>query len=600
MTEFLQKTKDEILSLACAINKTNDLELVTKEENDNFFTQNQKIAQDKTLKIAKTESFKDFRALSDLAICYMAFHDRNIHNYEKNIEDLEEEEKYIIDDFEKMRLVKTSKDQFAGIAKNIIEKIDEDLDFALANSGYSNLQLILLHELFLSEPEFMPTKLRQEIANISVNFDQKIRRKITKIAKNYQNQQDFINSTKDFLQFLRENSQQQEQDQQDEEQKNDNNNEQEKQDQPSINQENIESERKEKDDESSSPKTEEIKDQEQKIGSSKSYDGEDFSQIKSKINSAQIQEDGIEYKNKYEFFTNKFDEIILPSKLVDKYELESLRQNLDFKMEKLESISKKLTIKLKKKLLAKQKINIEHSESEGILNRKKLSQIVANPFEQKVFIKENKHDYQDTIVTILLDNSGSMRGTPIVMSALASQILAEILEKFAIKTEIIGFTTADWKGGKSRKIWESKGRKKNPGRLNDLRHIIYKSANQSFKKAKNNLGLMLKEGILKENIDGEALLFAKSRLMQREENRKILMVISDGTPVDDSTNSANSEDILIDHLHHVVKKIEKENKIELVGIGIGHNVGEFYQNSITIKNIDELGDVMIKKLVDLI
>ena len=175
-----------------------------------------------------------------------------------------------------------------------------------------------------------------------------------------------------------------------------------------------------------------------------------------------------------------------------------------------------------------------------------------------------------------------------------------ILENFSIKTEIIGFTTSDWKGGKARKLWESSGRPLNPGRLNELRHIIYKHFNWKFKKAKTNLGLMLKEGILKENIDGEALLFARSRLMQQSEKRKILLVISDGTPVDDSTNSANENDILTNHLHHVIKKIEKAKKIEIVGIGIGHATDEFYRNSTMIKSAEELGDVMIEKIVGLV
>ena len=235
-----------------------------------------------------------------------------------------------------------------------------------------------------------------------------------------------------------------------------------------------------------------------------------------------------------------------------------------------------------------------------ILDRKKLVRMVIDPMMEDVWISNKIHEYQDTALTILIDNSGSMRGNPIVMSALACEIIAEILEKYSVKTEIIGFTTADWKGGRPRKLWESSGRARNPGRLNELRHIIYKHFNQKFKKSRINLGLMLKEGLLKENIDGEALLFARARLMQQSEKRKILMVISDGTPVDDSTASANDGDILAEHLRHVINKIEKQTQIEIVGVGIGHTTEEFYRNSITIRSLEELGDVMIEKITDLL
>ncbi len=310
--------------------------------------------------------------------------------------------------------------------------------------------------------------------------------------------------------------------------------------------------------------------------------------------------DEIEFKNPYKIYSSHFDEIIFPQKLVAKNELDMLRDQLDLRLAKLSSISRKMSLKLKKKLLSKRDSFLEFDSSRGILDRKKLTRLILDPMQNDVWINSKVHEYQDIALTILLDNSGSMRGNPIVMSALACEIIAQILEKFFVKTEIIGFTTADWRGGRVRKLWESARRPKNPGRLNELRHIIYKHFNQRFGKARVNLGLMLKEGIIKENIDGEALLFARSRLMQQSEKRKILLVISDGTPVDDSTLSANDNDILSDHLHHVVNKIEKSGKIEIVAIGIGHSAGEFYRNSITIKNSDELGDVMIEKITQLL
>jgi cobaltochelatase CobT len=277
-----------------------------------------------------------------------------------------------------------------------------------------------------------------------------------------------------------------------------------------------------------------------------------------------------------------------------------LRDQLDIKLKKLNGISNHLTGKLKRKLLAKKNVTHEYNKEDGMLDRKKMTQAITRPFSGNNYMVINEYNYQDTVVCLLLDNSGSMRGNPITMSAMACELIAKILEKFGIKTEILGFTTVDWRGGKSRKLWESSGKPSNPGRLSDLRHIIYKNANQSFKKSRVNLGLMLKEGILKENIDGEALIWAKKRLDARNEQRKILMIISDGTPVDDSTNSNNQNDILSNHLHHVIAKIEKHSDIEITAIGIGHDVKSFYKNSLTISNIDDLGDVMIDRICQLL
>ena len=318
------------------------------------------------------------------------------------------------------------------------------------------------------------------------------------------------------------------------------------------------------------------------------------------VDQTTIDPNQIAFKKSYKIYTDKFDEIIFPNKLIKNDELKNLRHQLDLRINKMQSISKKMRMKLKRKLLSKRNCYMDYDASRGVLDRKKLSRIIINPFIEDIWVNNKTHEYQDTALTILLDNSGSMRGNPIITSALACEIIADILQNFAVKTEIIGFTTADWKGGRVKKLWEMSGRPANPGRLNELRHIVYKHFNQNFKKARINLGLMLKEGILKENIDGEALLFAKSRLMQQSEKRKILLVISDGTPVDDSTTFVNDKDILSQHLHHVINNIEKKSKIEIVGIGIGHSTSEFYRNSIAIKNVEELGDVMIDKIADLL
>ena len=303
------------------------------------------------------------------------------------------------------------------------------------------------------------------------------------------------------------------------------------------------------------------------------------------------------FSKAYKIFNSSFDEVIYPAKYLGKPELDLLLSQLMAKIATLKTVSNKISLKFKQKLLSK-KNNILEYQQLGVLNRKKLTQIVLNPHLENIFINQKNHDYQNTTITLLLDNSGSMRGMPIVISAMSCQIIATILERFGVKTEIIGFTTVDWKGGKVKKLWEMSGRPSEPGRLNQLRHIIYKHSKQSFKKAKINLGLMLKEGLLKENIDGEALLFAKARLMQQSEKRKILVVISDGNPVDDSTNSANGYDILSWHLQKVIWQIEKQQKIEVIGIGIGHDLQRFYQNSITIDNLEDLGNVLIAKISD--
>ena len=233
---------------------------------------------------------------------------------------------------------------------------------------------------------------------------------------------------------------------------------------------------------------------------------------------------------------------------------------------------------------------------EGLLDSSKLTRIIMDPYNSLSFMKEKDLDFKDTIVTLLIDNSGSMRGRPITIAALCADILSRTLERCSVKVEILGFTTKNWKGGKSRETWTQINKPKNPGRLNDLRHIIYKGADTHWRKSKDNIGLMLKEGLLKENIDGEAISWAYSRLKKRKEERKILMVISDGAPVDDSTLSVNSGDFLEKNLKKIVKFIEDKSNIEILAIGIGHDVSRYYKKAIKITDVQELGDVMISQL----
>ena len=311
-----------------------------------------------------------------------------------------------------------------------------------------------------------------------------------------------------------------------------------------------------------------------------------------KVLQKKINEIHIDYK----IFTSKFDEVTKAENLENSEEAFKLRKTLDQQLIGFQDIITKLANKLQRQLLAKQNRAWKFDLEEGLLDSSKLPRIIMDPYNSLSFKKEKDLDFKDTIVTLLIDNSGSMRGRPITIAAICADILSRTLERCSVKVEILGFTTKNWKGGQSREYWNKNGKPKTPGRLNDLRHIIYKGADTHWRQAKNNLGLMLKEGLLKENIDGEAISWAFNRLKKRKEERKILMVISDGAPVDDSTLSVNSGDFLEKHLKKIVKFIEEKSEIEILAIGIGHDVSRYYNRAIKITDVNELGDVMISQL----
>jgi len=298
----------------------------------------------------------------------------------------------------------------------------------------------------------------------------------------------------------------------------------------------------------------------------------------------------------YKIFTTEFDEIAKAEILEDIKETKKLRKNLDQQLVGFQDLITKLANKLQRQLLAKQNRAWEFDLEDGLLDSSKLTRIIMDPYNSLSFMKEKDLDFKDTIVTLLIDNSGSMRGRPITIAALCADILSRTLERCSVKVEVLGFTTKNWKGGKSREAWAKTDKPKNPGRLNDLRHIIYKGADTQWRQAKNNIGLMLKEGLLKENIDGEAISWAYNRIKKRKEERKILMVISDGAPVDDSTLSVNSGDFLEKHLKKMVKFVETKSDVEILAIGIGHDVSRYYNKAIKITDVHELGDVMISQL----
>ena len=304
-------------------------------------------------------------------------------------------------------------------------------------------------------------------------------------------------------------------------------------------------------------------------------------------------------ENVYKPYVRAFDEEVDADDLCDAEELGRLRQQLDQQLQHLQGVVSKLANRLQRKLMAQQTRSWDFDLDEGMLDAGRLARVVTNPLLSLSFKRERDTEFRDTVVTLLIDNSGSMRGRPITVAAMCGDILSRTLERCGVKTEVLGFTTRAWKGGQARERWVADGKPRNPGRLNDLRHIIYKSAEAPWRRARKNLGLMLREGLLKENIDGEALLWAYRRLLSRPEHRRILMVISDGAPVDDSTLSVNPGNYLEKHLREVIREIENRDAVELIAIGIGHDVTRYYRRAVTIVDAEELGGTMMKKLTEL-
>ena len=301
----------------------------------------------------------------------------------------------------------------------------------------------------------------------------------------------------------------------------------------------------------------------------------------------------------YRIYTVRFDEVVKAEDLCDAEELDRLRSFLDKQLLHLQHVVTRLANRLQRRLMAQQNRAWEFDQEEGLLDTARLPRVVIDPMHPLSFKRETDTTFRDTVVTLLLDNSGSMRGRPITVAATCADILARTLERCGVKVEILGFTTRAWKGGQSRERWLADGKPPHPGRLNDLRHIVYKAADSPWRRARRNLGLMMREGLLKENIDGEALAWAHARLLARPEARRILMMISDGAPVDDSTLSVNPGNYLERHLRQVIEEIETRSPVELIAVGIGHDVTRYYRRAVTIVDAEELGGVMTEKLAEL-
>ncbi len=496
---------------------------------------------------------------------------------------------------EKIRYESLGGKMLKGIKKNFNDNYNQIISLKRKDQ-LKNKDDVTIHEAFelYMLKEFHDIKLNS-LTNKMLSFwenelNQSIGKHMDFLKRNLENQNNYSSKFLEIFNqmdiFQNEDNEETKRENQDEDQNNPSNQDQES--------ENEETDEKKKDEENKTSLDSEYNIDEYKLDEQLvDTDSEN------KKNEEVIQKKSNNINLEYKVFTNQFDEITKAENLENADEANKLRKTLDQQLISFQDIITKLANKLQRQLLAKQNRAWEFDLEEGLLDSSKLPRIIMDPYNSLSFKKEKDLDFKDTVVTLLIDNSGSMRGRPITIAAICADILSRTLERCSVKVEILGFTTKNWKGGQSRELWNKKSKPKTPGRLNDLRHIIYKSADTHWRQVKNNLGLMLKEGLLKENIDGEAISWAFNRIKKRKEERKILMVISDGAPVDDSTLSVNSGDFLEKHLKKIVRYIEEKTEVEILAIGIGHDVSRYYSRAIKITDVNELGDVMISQLSSL-
>ncbi len=491
---------------------------------------------------------------------------------------------------EKIRYELVGSKNYLGIKKNIIKFYEKKIEQIKETSSKEDTSILTAFEIYLLSKLFsfkLNTKGKKILNFWKKDFDREFLKKEKFLHENINNQEIYNKTFSNIIKNINI--------------RDDDLTENKKQDNKENNQEPQSNYNENEDKESSDKKEQQGKldidydvsefrmEEQNSDGSKEEYSSDNITQ---KLN---LYNNNLDYK----VFTTEFDEILKAENIEKIDEIVKLRKNLDQQLLNFKDLITKLANKLQRQLLAKQNRSWEFDLEEGLLDSSKLTRVVIDPYNSLSFKKEKDLEFKDTVVTLLIDNSGSMRGRPITIAALCADILSRTLERCSVKVEVLGFTTKNWKGGLSRESWNKKGKLKNPGRLNDLRHIIYKSADTHWRQSKRNLGLMLREGLLKENIDGEAISWAYNRIKKRSEERKILMVISDGAPVDDSTLSVNSGDYLEKHLKKVVKYIENRKEVEILAIGIGHDVSRYYDKAIKISDVQELGDVMINELSNL-
>ena len=584
--EFLENFKTAIASTTKSISNVKNIEVTFGSKNSN--TDKQTINLPELDSSNNIINYKKTRAMADSEALKIRFSDKKIL---ESFEPKGKIEKKLYLMAEKIRYEKLGSLEFKGIKKNIdsfyVERLNSlgvkknENKFLEAFENYLRVNFFNLKNNKIIEKNFK---------NFKKEFDSKLKKQLKTLNESLDDQLKFNSLISNLISEMDIKDEfNQEKDQENDDQKNNSNKTQENDSKGKGKQE----QNQEMSVDAGFPDVEN--------SSNESHEDSEALEIEGQSNlpkQKKTQKNNFDDK-KYKAFTNEFDEIIKAEELETEEELNRLRQTLDQQLLQLKSFISKLANKLQRKLLAKQNRSWDFDLEEGLLDSSKLTRVIIDPFNSLSFKKEKDIDFKDTLVTILIDNSGSMRGKPISVAAICADILSRTLEKCMVKVEVLGFTTKHWKGGSSREKWTNNKKPIFPGRLNDLRHIIYKSANTPWRQAKKNMGLMLKEGLLKENIDGEALKWAYNKMTKRKEERKILMVISDGAPVDDSTLSSNSSNYLENNLKNVVKWIEKNSNIELLAIGIGHDVTRYYNQAVKITDVQDLGDVMIDQLTNL-
>ena len=581
-SEFIEEFKKSLSATVKSIGKNEDLEINYVKENPSINGSVINLTEPNIENIKNNLSY--LRAEADSLALEFRLHSKSIHQNYINNDELSNE---ILNALEQTRIEVKGSKEFRGIGKNIRIKHIDDLN---KNAPKNSRDTLIQAFRYVSYEELFGEKLCKESSKLKKILKEKLKddynRFFNELKNNIDHQENF---TKTILEKLKElglfnNSN-----------NNSQNNELNNDEIDNSNDENKnENENNDKETESSIELQTSETSIEQTISSEQSDDMGDESGETELDYFPKIENIG--NMEIYKVYNNSFDEIINAEDLCDLRELEKLRGSLDHQVFTFQPLIVKIANRLQRKLLAQQNRNWDFNMEEGYLDTSRLAKIVANPNNTLSYKIEREVEFKDTIVSLLIDNSGSMRGRPITVAALCSDILAKTLERCLIKSEILGFTTKAWKGGKSRENWIKNGKPSNPGRLNDLRHIIYKSADAPWRRSKKNLGLLLKEGILKENVDGEALSWAYKRLGVRQEKRKILVIISDGAPVDDSTLSVNPGNYLEKNLRDNISKIENDGSVELIAIGIGHDVSRYYSKAVTIMDVDQLGEVLLNQL----
>ena len=587
--EFLEQFKKSLSATVKSIGKSDLIEV-------NFVTESSSINGhivnliEPNLKSIR-ENLNYIRAEADVMALEVRFHKKNIHEKYLSQNNISND---IFNAFEQSRIETQGSNIFKGIKSNILNK--HELDLRNKNMSKNNSKEIINAFRYVSYSEFTGEKLHGKFNQFKKIIQNQLGTKYNEffanLKNNISNQENFADQLQSILKelgYFEYNAKN--------EDKNNNDNEDDSKDNDVTNQDNPSNDQdkgldQDFDKDASTPDTQ----------LSASSEGE-------KEMGDDSQESELDYFPKiesldklkdYKSYTNKYDEIIKAEDLCDLKELDRLRLSLDQQVFNFKPLIAKIANRLQRKLQAQQNRQWEFNLEEGYLDTTRLAKIIINPTHKLSFKKEKNIEFKDTIVSLLIDNSGSMRGRPITVAALCSDILARTLERCFIKTEILGFTTKAWKGGKSREKWIENGKPSNPGRLNDLRHIIYKSGDAPWRRSRKNLGLLLREGILKENVDGEALSWAFNRLIIRQEKRKVLIVISDGAPVDDSTLSVNPGNYLEKNLRETIINIENKTDIDLIAIGIGHDVSRYYKKAVTIMDVDQLGEVLLNELSNIL